>query len=138
MVAGAEDLLQEIVPFDKLSQPMFKLHNDPRVTRVGRFLRRSSLDEIPQLINVLKGEMSLVVPRPEQIDLVELYEPEHLFRLTVKPGMTGPMQINGRGVLTFDERLSIERAYIENLSLATDIRILAMTIGAVLSGNGAL
>jgi len=138
MVAGAEDLLQEIVPFDKLSQPMFKLHNDPRVTRVGRFLRRSSLDEIPQLINVLKGEMSLVGPRPEQIDLVELYEPEHLFRLTVKPGMTGPMQVNGRGVLTFDERLSIERSYIENMSIGTDLRILAMTISVVSSGKGAL
>ena len=82
--------------------------------------------------------MSLVGPRPEQLDLVERYEPEHLFRLSVKPGMTGPMQINGRGVLTFDERLSIERAYIENLSLARDMRILAMTIGAVLSGKGAL
>lgn len=138
MVADAEDLLQEIVPFDKLSQPMFKLHDDPRITRVGRFLRRSSLDEIPQLINVLKGEMSLVGPRPEQIDLVERYKPEHLFRLSVKPGMTGPMQVNGRGVLTFDERLSIERAYIENLSTGTDLRILAMTIGVVFSGKGAL
>lgn len=138
MVADAEDLLQEIVPFDKLSQPMFKLHNDPRVTRVGRFLRRSSLDEVPQLINVLKGEMSLVGPRPEQIDLVERYKPEHLFRLSVKPGMTGPMQVNGRGVLTFDERLSIERSYIENLSTGGDLRILAMTIGVVFSGKGAL
>ena len=138
MVADAEEQLQEIVPFDKLSEPMFKLRDDPRVTRVGRFLRRWSLDELPQLLNVFKGEMSLVGPRPEQLDLVERYEPEHLFRLSVKPGMTGPMQINGRGVLTFDERLSIERAYIENLSLATDIRILAMTIGAVLSGKGAL
>jgi exopolysaccharide biosynthesis polyprenyl glycosylphosphotransferase len=138
MVVDAEDLLQEIVPFDKLSQPMFKLHNDPRVTRVGRSLRRSSLDEIPQLINVLKGEMSLVGPRPEQIDLVERYKPEHLFRLSVKPGLTGPMQVNGRGVLTFDERLSIERSYIENLSMGTDLRILAMTIGVVFSGKGAL
>ena len=138
MVADAEELLQKIVPFDKLSQPMFKLQDDPRITRVGRLLRRSSLDEIPQLINVLKGEMSLVGPRPEQFDLVERYKPEHLFRLSVKPGMTGPMQVNGRGVLTFDERLSIERAYIENLSMGTDLRILAMTIGAVFSGRGAL
>ncbi len=137
MVANAEELLPEIVPFDKLSQPMFKIPNDPRVTRVGRVLRRWSLDEIPQLINVLRGEMSLVGPRPEQFDLVERYKPEHLFRLSVKPGMTGPMQINGRGVLTFDERLSIERAYIENLSIGVDLRILAMTIGAVFSGKGA-
>jgi Sugar transferases involved in lipopolysaccharide synthesis len=87
---------------------------------------------------VLKGEMSLVGPRPEQLDLVERYEPEHLFRLSVKPGMTGPMQVNGRGALNFDERLEIERAYIENLSLGSDLRILVMTIGAVLSGKGAL
>jgi exopolysaccharide biosynthesis polyprenyl glycosylphosphotransferase len=138
MTADAEQRLQEIVPFEKLSEPMFKLRDDPRVTRVGRFLRRWSLDETPQLINVLKGEMSLVGPRPEQLDLVERYEPEHLFRLSVKPGMTGPMQVNGRGVLIFDERLEIERAYIENLSIGADIRILAMTIGAVLSGKGAL
>jgi len=138
MVADAEQQLREIVPFDKLSQPMFKLQNDPRITRVGRFLRRSSFDELPQLFNVLKGEMSLVGPRPEQLDLVELYKPEHLFRLSVKPGMTGPMQVNGRGVLTFDERLSIERSYIEHLSMGTDIRILAMTIGVVFSGRGAL
>jgi lipopolysaccharide/colanic/teichoic acid biosynthesis glycosyltransferase len=138
MTADAEQRLQEIVPFEKLSEPMFKLRDDPRVTRVGRFLRRWSLDETPQLINVLKGEMSLVGPRPEQLDLVERYEPEHLFRLSVKPGMTGPMQVNGRGVLIFDERLEIERAYIENLSIGTDIRILVMTVGAVLSGKGAL
>jgi exopolysaccharide biosynthesis polyprenyl glycosylphosphotransferase len=138
MVADAEQRLQEILPFEKLSEPMFKLRDDPRVTRVGRFLRRSSLDEIPQLLNVLKGEMSLVGPRPEQLDLVERYKPEHLFRLSVKPGMTGPMQVNGRGVLTFEERLAIERAYIQNLSLGTDLRILAMTIGAVFSGKGAL
>jgi len=82
--------------------------------------------------------MSLVGPRPEQFDLVERYAPEHLFRLSVKPGMTGPMQVNGRGVLTFDERLSIERTYIENLSLAADLRILVMTVGAVFGGRGAL
>ena len=138
MAADAEKQLLEIVPFDKLSQPMFKLQNDPRITRVGRFLRRSSFDELPQLFNVPKGEMSLVGPRPEQLDLVELYKPEHLFRLSVKPGMTGPMQVNGRGVLTFDERLSIERSYIEHLSMGTDLRILAMTIGVVFSGRGAL
>ena len=138
MLVGAEAMLPSLQERSEGHGPLFKLRDDPRVTRVGRFLRRWSLDELPQLLNVFKGEMSLVGPRPEQLDLVERYEPEHLFRLSVKPGMTGPMQINGRGVLTFDERLSIERAYIENLSLATDIRILAMTIGAVLSGKGAL
>ena len=103
---------------------MFKLSDDPRVTRVGRLLRRLSLDELPQLFNVLRGEMSIVGPRPEQVELVERYRPEHRFRLSVKPGMTGPMQVFGRGDLTFPERLAVELDYIENLSLARDLRIL--------------
>ncbi len=138
MVKDAERQLEGLVPFDKLAEPMFKLKNDPRVTRVGRFLRRSSLDETPQLLNLLKGDMSLVGPRPEQFDLVERYKPEHLFRLSVKPGMTGPMQVNGRGSLTFHERLALEREYIENISIFRDLRILAMTLGAVLSGRGTI
>jgi exopolysaccharide biosynthesis polyprenyl glycosylphosphotransferase len=137
MDADAEHRLQYIVPFDKLTEPMFKLQDDPRVTRVGRFLRRWSLDETPQLLNVLKGEMSLVGPRPEQLDLVERYKPEHLFRLSVKPGMTGPMQVNGRGALNFDERLALEREYIENMSIFRDLRILVMTIGAIFTRRGA-
>jgi lipopolysaccharide/colanic/teichoic acid biosynthesis glycosyltransferase len=107
------------------------------VTRVGRFLRRTSLDELPQLLNVLKGDMSLVGPRPEQVELVERYRPEHLFRLDVKPGMTGPMQVFGRGRLSFEERLAVEREYIENLSLSRDLRILALTSPSVLTGRGA-
>ncbi|MGA9762557.1 MAG: sugar transferase [Gaiellaceae bacterium] len=137
MVADAEHHLQEIVPFDKLTEPMFKIKNDPRVTRVGRFLRRSSLDEIPQLWNVLKGEMSLVGPRPEQLDLVDRYQPEHLFRLSVKPGLTGPMQVNGRGALFFHERLALEREYIENMSIFRDLRILLMTVSAIMTRRGA-
>jgi exopolysaccharide biosynthesis polyprenyl glycosylphosphotransferase len=137
MVADAEHHLQEIVPFDKLTEPMFKIKNDPRITRVGRFLRRSSLDEIPQLWNVLKGDMSLVGPRPEQLDLVDRYEPEHLFRLSVKPGLTGPMQVNGRGALYFHERLALEREYIENMSIFRDLRILLMTVSAILTRRGA-
>jgi lipopolysaccharide/colanic/teichoic acid biosynthesis glycosyltransferase len=116
---------------------MFKLRADPRVTRVGRLLRRTSLDELPQLINVLRGEMSIVGPRPEQLDLVERYAPEHRFRLQVKPGITGPMQVYGRGELTFDERLAVEREYVENLSLARDIRIVLMTLPAVFGRRGA-
>ena len=92
-------------------------------TRVGRWLRRTSLDELPQLVNVLKGDMSLVGPRPEQVELTALYRPEHRFRLSLRPGMTGPMQIYGRGNLSFEERLSLEREYIENLSLGRDLRI---------------
>jgi exopolysaccharide biosynthesis polyprenyl glycosylphosphotransferase len=137
MVRNAEELLQELVPFDRLDDPMFKLTVDPRVTRVGRLLRRTSLDELPQLINVLRGEMSLVGPRPEQLDLVERYRPEHQFRLKVKPGITGPMQVYGRGHLEFSERLAVEREYIENLTLLRDVRILLMTLPAVFGRRGA-
>jgi exopolysaccharide biosynthesis polyprenyl glycosylphosphotransferase len=137
MVKDAEARLAELVPFDELEAPMFKLKADPRVTRVGRLLRRTSLDELPQLVNVLRGEMSIVGPRPEQLDLVERYAPEHQFRLQVKPGITGPMQVYGRGELTFDERLAVEREYVENLSLARDIRILLITLPAVFGKRGA-
>jgi lipopolysaccharide/colanic/teichoic acid biosynthesis glycosyltransferase len=137
MVRDAEAKLQELVPFEKLVDPMFKLKADPRVTRVGRVLRRTSIDELPQLVNVLRGEMSIVGPRPEQLDLVERYAPEHQFRLQVKPGITGPMQVYGRGELTFDERLAVEREYVENLSLGRDLRILLMTLPAVFGRRGA-
>ena len=117
MVADAEEQLHDLVALDRLPEPVFKLHGDPRVTRVGRRLRRWSLDELPQLWNVLVGDMSLVGPRPEQLEVVEHYEPEHLGRLAVKPGMTGPMQVYGRGELTFAERLAVERHYIEHVHL---------------------
>ena len=137
MVRDAEARLPELVSIEELSDPMFKLKADPRVTRVGRLLRRTSIDELPQLVNVLRGEMSIVGPRPEQLDLVERYAPEHQFRLQVKPGITGPMQVYGRGELTFDERLAVEREYVENLSLARDLRILLMTLPAVFGRRGA-
>src|SRR4051794_31077298 len=137
MVDGAHARLAEVVQIDALPEPMFKLRDDPRITRVGRILRRWSLDELPQLVNVLRGNMSLVGPRPEQLELVQRYGEEHMFRLQARPGMTGPMQVFGRGDLDFDERLAVEREYIENLSLGRDIRILLMTLPAVLSGKGA-
>ena len=137
MVKDAEAMLPELVPIEQLDSPMFKLKADPRVSRVGRLLRRTSIDELPQLVNVLRGEMSIVGPRPEQLDLVERYAPEHRFRLHVKPGMTGPMQVYGRGELTFEERLAVEREYVENLSLTRDVRILLMTLPAVFGRRGA-
>ena len=137
MYPDAEEVLPTLVPFDALPEPMFKLVSDPRVTRLGRVLRRTSLDELPQFLNVLKGDMSLVGPRPEQVELVRRYPSSHLFRLTVKPGLTGPMQVFGRGRLNFEERLSLERDYIENLSLSRDLRLLALTIPSVLHGRGA-
>jgi lipopolysaccharide/colanic/teichoic acid biosynthesis glycosyltransferase len=104
---------------------------------VGRLLRRTSLDELPQLWNVLRGDMSLVGPRPEEARLVERYRPEHLVRLQVKPGLTGPMQVFGRGALTFEERLAVEREYVENLSVGRDLRILVLTCAATFGGHGA-
>jgi exopolysaccharide biosynthesis polyprenyl glycosylphosphotransferase len=137
MVRDAEQQLPRLVDIAALPEPVFKLRLDPRITRLGRLLRRFSLDELPQLFNVLRGEMSLVGPRPEQIDLAERYDEDQRLRLGVKPGITGPMQIYGRGELTLEERLAVERDYIENLSLRRDLRILAMTIPAVIVGRGA-
>ena len=137
MVCDAEARLPELVSLDLLPEPVFKLERDPRVTRIGRILRRTSLDELPQLANVLKGEMSLVGPRPEQVELVERYGPEQRFRLDVKPGMTGPMQVFGRGALTFEERLAVEREYIENYSIGRDIVLLALTVAVVAGRRGA-
>jgi exopolysaccharide biosynthesis polyprenyl glycosylphosphotransferase len=137
MVCDADQRLGEVVHLDSLPEPMFKLRRDPRTTRIGRVLRRWSLDELPQLVNVLQGHMSLVGPRPEEVRMVERYRPEHRFRLGSLPGITGPMQVFGRGDLTFDERLAIEREYMENLSLGRDLRILLLTIPTVLSGRGA-
>jgi exopolysaccharide biosynthesis polyprenyl glycosylphosphotransferase len=137
MKADAEEQLGTVVDLDQLEEPMFKLDGDPRVTRVGRLLRRFSLDELPQLYNVLRGDMSIVGPRPEQVELVQRYRPEHRFRLAVRPGLTGPMQVYGRGELTFVERLAVELDYVENLSLAQDLKILATTVPVVLRGTGA-
>jgi exopolysaccharide biosynthesis polyprenyl glycosylphosphotransferase len=140
MVSDAEARLRDLASPDDLRDPGFPFNfpDDPRITRVGRLLRRSSLDELPQLVNVLKGEMSLVGPRPEQAIIVQHYTDEHMFRLSVRPGITGPMQVSGRGDLTFEERLAIDRDYIDNLSLRRDLRLLALTFGAVLSGRGAV
>jgi lipopolysaccharide/colanic/teichoic acid biosynthesis glycosyltransferase len=137
MSADAEAELDRLVDIGDLDEPVFKLRDDPRVTRVGRFLRRFSIDEVPQLINVLVGEMSIVGPRPEQVELVERYSPEDRFRLTVKPGITGPMQIFGRGELTFSERLAVELDYVDNPTLANDLRIIIHTLPAVFRGTGA-
>ena len=137
MVHDAEARLDEVVSVDQLEQPSFKLRADPRVTRIGRFLRQTSLDELPQLFNVLRGDMSLVGPRPEEVWLVERYAPEFRFRLEMRPGITGPMQVHGRGELTFQERVAVEREYVENYSLRKDVEILVATIAAVIRRRGA-
>jgi exopolysaccharide biosynthesis polyprenyl glycosylphosphotransferase len=137
MVVDAEERLSELVDLETLEEPAFKIPDDPRVTRAGRLLRRFSLDETPQLTNVLKGEMSLVGPRPEEEAVVALYDERQRARLAVKPGMTGPMQVYGRSDLTFEERLAMERDYLDNLSVAGDLAILLRTPGAIFRGDGA-
>jgi exopolysaccharide biosynthesis polyprenyl glycosylphosphotransferase len=137
MVPDAEQRLPELIDLESLEQPAFKIHNDPRVTRIGRKLRRFSLDELPQLINVMRGEMSLVGPRPEEESVVALYDERQRGRLAIKPGVTGPMQVYGRSDLTFEERLAMERDYLDNLSIAGDLAILLRTPRAVVRGEGA-
>ncbi|MGI5864879.1 MAG: sugar transferase [Myxococcales bacterium] len=140
MVVDAEARLKALgIDRSKLDKdnPVFKLQKDPRVTPVGRFLRRWSLDELPQLLNVLKGDMSLVGPRPEEAKVVACYSSFHRKRLAVKPGITGPMQVNGRGDLPLKQRLNLELAYIEGWTLWMDLKILAKTIPVVISGKGA-
>ena len=117
---------------------LFKLRTDPRVTRVGRWLRRFSLDELPQLFNIFAGDMSLVGPRPPLPSEVRSYEPEHFVRLSVVPGLTGPWQVNGRNLITdFEDVVRLEREYIERWSLKADLEIMLRTVGVVLSGRGA-
>jgi lipopolysaccharide/colanic/teichoic acid biosynthesis glycosyltransferase len=115
----------------------FKLANDPRVTRVGRFLRQTSLDELPQLINVLTGDMSLVGPRPVPTYEVAAYDPHHWERLAALPGITGAWQVNGRGRVTFDEMMNMDIEYVRQQSLAHDIGLLARTLPIVFTRTGA-
>jgi len=137
MYVDAERRLAEVMTQNEADGPVFKIRNDPRVTRVGAFLRRTSLDELPQLINVLIGEMSLVGPRPPLPREVEQYRPSDAVRLNVKPGLTCLWQISGRSTVSFDEWMELDREYIRNLSLWLDVSILLRTVGAVLTMRGA-
>jgi exopolysaccharide biosynthesis polyprenyl glycosylphosphotransferase len=116
---------------------LFKMRHDPRLTRVGRWMRRFSLDELPQLINVLRGEMSLVGPRPPLPREVEVYEPDAVRRLRVRPGLTGLWQVSGRSDLSWEESLRLDLWYVDNWSLVLDLQILFRTARAVLRGSGA-
>jgi exopolysaccharide biosynthesis polyprenyl glycosylphosphotransferase len=139
MTREAELQQQEIAHLNAYDDPrLFKLPRDPRITRVGRLLRRFSLDELPQLFNILAGDMSLVGPRPPLPSEVKRYESHHLIRLSVVPGLTGPWQVNGRNLITnFEEVVRLERDYIEQWSLRSDIEIIVRTLGVVISGKGA-
>jgi exopolysaccharide biosynthesis polyprenyl glycosylphosphotransferase len=137
MVAGADQLLEGLREQNEADGPLFKLRHDPRVTRVGGFLRRYSIDELPQLVNVLKGEMSLVGPRPPLAAEVALYEEWQLDRLEVRPGITGLWQVSGRSELPFEEYVRLDLFYVENWSIAYDLFILSKTIPLLVSARGA-
>ncbi len=137
MVEDAGKQVQDILQNNPLKGPVYKIPDDPRITRVGRVLRRWSLDELTQFWNVLHGEMSLVGPRPEETWVVAQYDDRQRQRLAVKPGLTGPMQISGRGALDMDERLSLELEYIRNYSIKKDVIILIKTLPAIIGGQGA-
>jgi len=137
MRQGAEDERERLQAFNEADGPLFKIRDDPRRTRVGRWLRRTSLDELPQLYNVLRGEMSLVGPRPPLPEEVARYEAWQMRRLEVAPGMTGLWQVSGRSNLSFDEQCLLDIYYIENWSPFLDITILLRTVPKVFMGDGA-
>ena len=129
MIDNAHLLKREMTQLNERNDgPLFKMKNDPRVTRVGRFLRRARIDELPQLFNVLKGDMSLVGPRPHEPEEVAKYEKHHKKLLTIKSGMTGMAQVAGSSDLSFEEEVKLDTYYIENWSPALDIKILLKTL----------
>jgi lipopolysaccharide/colanic/teichoic acid biosynthesis glycosyltransferase len=137
MFRDADRRRDALIAANEATGPLFKMRNDPRVTRVGRVLRRSSLDELPQLLNVLRGEMSLVGPRPPLPSEVEKYEAWQLGRLRAVPGMTGLWQVSGRSDVSFHDMVRLDLHYIRNWSLSLDLEILWQTLPAVFGNRGA-
>lgn len=135
MVADAEERKAELAHLNELPWPDFKITDDPRITTIGRFLRKTSLDELPQLVNVLLGQMSLIGPRPTSF-AANTYDLWHTERLEVRPGLTGLWQVSGRNETTFDERLRMDIEYVRGVSPQTDLRILGRTLGEIVRGGG--
>ena len=137
MFVGAEAQLERLRAHSDHDGVLFKMRNDPRVTRVGRWLRRTSLDELPQLFNIAAGSMSLVGPRPSLPEEVARYEGDVRRRLLVKPGLTGLWQVSGRSDLSWEDSVRLDLHYVDNWSLALDLRIVARTAREVVKGTGA-
>jgi lipopolysaccharide/colanic/teichoic acid biosynthesis glycosyltransferase len=138
MVRNAEEIQAQVEALNEVSGPVFKIKNDPRITPIGKFLRRASIDELPQLLNVLKGEMSLVGPRPMAIrDFDGFSEDWQRRRFSIRPGITCLWQVNGRSLIPFQQWMELDMKYIEEWSLWLDLKILAKTIPVVLKGTGA-
>ena len=135
--ADSPEMLAKLKAFNEMDGPAFKMKNDPRITKVGRFIRRTSLDELPQLFNIFLGDMSIVGPRPPLVSEVEQYTEYQRQRLLVKQGLTCYWQCSGRNNINFDEWVELDLKYIRERSLWTDIKIIFKTIPAVLSGDGA-
>lgn len=139
MFANAEEMKKDLMAKNQMQGHMFKMEDDPRVTKVGRWLRRTSLDEFPQFINVIRGEMSLVGTRPPTIDEVEKYQPEHLMRIAAKPGITGLWQVSGRNKINdFEQVVELDCRYLHNWHFSDDIKILCKTVWVVLQRKGAV
>ena len=134
MVPDAEALKQTYAELNELAWPDFKITNDPRITKIGRLLRKTSLDELPQVINILRGDMSLVGPRPTSFP-VETYELWHTVRLDATPGLTGLWQVTGRGEIEFDDRVRLDYTYLQRRCITLDLLILFYTVGAVFHGK---
>jgi len=137
MKMNADTLLSELLKYNEIEGAMFKMRDDPRVTRIGKFIRKTSIDELPQLINVLKGDMRLVGPRPPLEREVVVYSKYDMQRLIVKPGCTGPWQVSGRNNVSFAEMVDLDLHYIQNMSLWTDFKIIVKTIVIMIHPNGA-
>lgn len=135
MVKGADKMKDELMASNEVEGPMFKMRDDPRVTRIGRFIRRHSIDEFPQFLNVLLGDMSVVGPRPPLPEEVAEYDEWAMQRLAVKPGLTGPWQVGGRSDVDFDDMVRLDLGYIARRSVSMDLKIILQTIVVVFTGG---